>query len=147
MTEFPRQVVRNALSCFKIGRPVRDSGSSVACHSKKRRIAKQIGSSLEAKVTLKASGKTLELLREYEDELRYVFIVSQVELTEGDSELWTTVSNAEGQKCERCWNYSTDVGESAKFPTVCERCVAALEEIEREIGFLCVSLCSLVSPR
>jgi isoleucyl-tRNA synthetase len=30
----------------------------------------------------------------------------------------------------RCWNYSTDVGESAKYPTVCERCVAALEEIE-----------------
>jgi len=30
----------------------------------------------------------------------------------------------------RCWNYSTHVGESAKYPTVCERCVEALAEIE-----------------
>jgi len=97
------------------------------------RIAKQIGSSLEAKVTLKASGRTLDLLRQYEDQLRYVFIVSQVEVTESkDSDLSVAISNAEGQKCERCWNYSTHVGESSKYPTVCERCVVALEEIERE---------------
>jgi isoleucyl-tRNA synthetase len=37
---------------------------------------------------------------------------------------------AEGKKCERCWNYSIHVGESARYPNVCERCVAALEEIE-----------------
>jgi isoleucyl-tRNA synthetase len=39
---------------------------------------------------------------------------------------------APGEKCERCWNYSTRVGESETYPTVCERCVAALEEIEQE---------------
>jgi isoleucyl-tRNA synthetase len=33
-----------------------------------------------------------------------------------------------GKMC--CWNYSIHVGESEKYPTVCERCVAALEEIE-----------------
>ena len=32
----------------------------------------------------------------------------------------------------RCWNYSTRVGESARYPTVCERCLEALEEIEKE---------------
>ena len=41
-----------------------------------------------------------------------------------------TVARAHGEKCERCWNYSTRVGESSDFPTVCERCVAALQEIE-----------------
>jgi isoleucyl-tRNA synthetase len=82
-------------------------------------------------VTLSASGKTLELLRQYEAELRYLFIVSQVELAEGsDIDVSIAVSTAEGQKCERCWNYSTHVGESEKYPTVCERCVAALDEIE-----------------
>ena len=30
----------------------------------------------------------------------------------------------------RCWNYSVRVGESSRYPTVCERCVEALEEIE-----------------
>jgi isoleucyl-tRNA synthetase len=40
------------------------------------------------------------------------------------------VRRADGAKCERCWNYSTHVGESADYPTVCERCVKALAEIE-----------------
>ena len=94
------------------------------------RVAKKIGSSLEAKVTLSASGGTLELLRTHENELRYLFIVSQVELLEG-GELSISVSKAAGEKCERCWNYSTRVGESELYPTACERCVEALEEIER----------------
>jgi isoleucyl-tRNA synthetase len=95
------------------------------------RVAKVIGSSLEAKVILNASGKTLDLLKQYEADLRYLFIVSQVELIEpNDADVAITVTTADGQKCERCWNYSTRVGESAKYPTVCERCVMALEEIE-----------------
>jgi isoleucyl-tRNA synthetase len=93
------------------------------------RVAKEIGSSLEAKVTLTATGNTMQLLQSHESELRYIFIVSQVELREGE-ELTISVSHADGEKCERCWNYSTRVGESLKFPTVCERCAAALEEIE-----------------
>jgi isoleucyl-tRNA synthetase len=32
-------------------------------------------------------------------------------------------------KCERCWNYSTRVGEDKQYPTVCERCSAVLKEI------------------
>ncbi|HET7112694.1 MAG TPA: class I tRNA ligase family protein, partial [Pyrinomonadaceae bacterium] len=92
------------------------------------RVSKQIGSSLEAKVTLTEKGDLLELLRKYQDQLRYVFIVSQVEVGEGPPSI--TVSRAEGEKCERCWNYSTRVGESERYPTVCERCVAALTEIE-----------------
>jgi isoleucyl-tRNA synthetase len=97
------------------------------------RVAKQIGSSLEAKVVLSASGETLELLQQHQNELRYLFIVSQVELNELNSnEVSIVVSPAAGEKCERCWNYSTRVGESEKYPTACERCVAALDEIEQE---------------
>ncbi|HEV8371098.1 MAG TPA: isoleucine--tRNA ligase [Pyrinomonadaceae bacterium] len=97
------------------------------------RVAKHIGSSLEAKVTLSASGETLELLRGHQSELRYIFIVSQVELGEG-ADLSISVSVADGEKCERCWNYSTLVGQSSTFPTVCERCAKALAEIESEMG-------------
>ena len=99
------------------------------------RVAKQIGSSLEAKVKLVASRDTLQLLRQYESSLRYLFIVSQVELvpSEGNKPIRISVAKADGQKCERCWNYSTRVGESVKYPTVCERCVEALEEIERDV--------------
>ena len=41
------------------------------------------------------------------------------------------IQRADGAKCERCWNYSTHVGESADYPTVCERCLKALAEIDR----------------
>jgi len=95
------------------------------------RVAKQIGSSLEAKVTLSASDETLELLMGHRSELRYIFIVSQVELLER-ADLSISVSPADGKKCERCWNYSTLVGQSSTFPTVCERCAEALGEIEKE---------------
>jgi len=40
------------------------------------------------------------------------------------------VQKADGKKCERCWNYSTRVGENSRYPTVCERCSEALAEIE-----------------
>ena len=95
------------------------------------RVAKRIGSSLEAKVKLEASGSALELLQKHQNDLRYLFIVSQVELGEAKSGegVSIVISGADGQKCERCWNYSTRVGESEAFPTVCERCVAALKEI------------------
>src|SRR5689334_18742862 len=97
------------------------------------RVAKRIGSSLEAKVILNASGSALELLQKHQKDLRYLFIVSQVELGNlgADAGVSITITGADGTKCERCWNYSTHVGESETNPTVCERCVAALQEIER----------------
>jgi isoleucyl-tRNA synthetase len=101
------------------------------------RNAKLIGASLEAHVRLEASGAIYELLKRYENDLRYIFIVSAVELVraqasgEKDS-LQVRVWRAEGEKCERCWNYSVRVGESVRYPTACERCVEALAEIERE---------------
>jgi len=44
------------------------------------------------------------------------------------------IERADGAKCERCWNYSTHVGENNRYPTVCERCTEALAEIEGSIG-------------
>jgi isoleucyl-tRNA synthetase len=99
------------------------------------RTAKLIGSSLEARVEISAAGNAYELLERYKDQLRYIFIVSEVEVRpseEGASGVVIKIRPAAGKKCERCWNYSTRVGESSRYPSVCERCVAALEEIERE---------------
>ena len=99
------------------------------------RVAQQIGSSLEARLEISAAGESYDLLVRYQEQLRYVFIVSQVDLVrsdEGASGVVVKVLPADGAKCERCWNYSTRVGESARYPDVCERCVTALEEIEAE---------------
>jgi isoleucyl-tRNA synthetase len=98
------------------------------------RNQKVIGSGLEAKVTVFAPGELYELLNRYRETLRYVFIVSQVELKQSASGngagLKVEISRADGQKCERCWNYSTHVGDDVNYPTVCERCSAALQEIQ-----------------
>jgi isoleucyl-tRNA synthetase len=99
------------------------------------RVAKVIGSSLEARVEISAGSKAYDNLKRHGDDLRYLFIVSEVELREPDSTLEAdaievTITRAHGEKCERCWNYSTRIGESSQYPTVCERCVAALEEME-----------------
>jgi isoleucyl-tRNA synthetase len=100
---------------------------------------KTINSGLEAKVTLSASGDQIELLAKYASSLPALFIVSQVRLeprpgagnSNSADEVVVRVERADGKKCERCWNYSTHVGESSDYPTICERCLAALEEIER----------------
>ena len=99
------------------------------------RAAKLIGSSLEAHVTLSiGDDEVAALLESYRDELRYLFIVSQVSLERAETRpqlLRVSVARADGNKCERCWNYSTQVGASERYPTVCERCAEALVEIEQ----------------
>ena len=95
------------------------------------RNSKLIGGNLEAKLKLSAPEALYPLLEKHRAELRYLFIVSQVGLERGAGELKVEVSKANGVKCERCWNYSTRVGEDAKYPTVCERCAPVL----REMGF------------
>ncbi|HEV2206600.1 MAG TPA: class I tRNA ligase family protein, partial [Candidatus Acidoferrales bacterium] len=109
------------------------------------RAAKTISANLEARVTLRASGKLAAILREYAAQLPAMFIVSQVELAPSDGNgaaaggaesLQIEAGRALGKKCDRCWNYSVHVGENPKYPTVCERCVVALDEIERQGGIL-----------
>jgi isoleucyl-tRNA synthetase len=99
------------------------------------RIAKVIGSALEARVEISAGSEAYDKLKQHAEDLRYLFIVSEVTLLEPNAEMDSneiavTVARAHGEKCERCWNYSTRVGEASTYPTVCERCVEALNEIE-----------------
>jgi isoleucyl-tRNA synthetase len=99
------------------------------------RAEKRIGSALEAQVHLAAPESIYPVLERYRDQLRYLFIVSDVVLeksaaSNGGTGLTITISKAPGEKCERCWNYSTHVGEDKTYPTVCERCSQVLSEIE-----------------
>ena len=97
------------------------------------RNSKRIGKSLEAQLTITAADPAYPVLARFHDQLRYLFIVSAVELVEGPGNgtgsVHIEVKKAEGAKCERCWNFSTHVGEDKNYPTVCERCSAALKEI------------------
>ena len=79
---------------------------------------------------LKAGDKLYPLLEEYLNELPGLFIVSQVALerASGD-ELSVEIERAQGEKCERCWKYTTDVGVDPDFPTICAACRDAVKEI------------------
>ena len=102
------------------------------------RQLKQIGTGLEAEVVLEAPQELTQFLRSFGAELRFLFIVSSVvfgpageDALPGErlAELKVGVRRAPGLKCERCWNYSTRVGEATLHPTVCERCAKALAAI------------------
>jgi isoleucyl-tRNA synthetase len=102
------------------------------------RTAKMIGSSLEAKLLLYVEDgglrSTLEQMNtttgNQVDELRYLFLTSQVELLSDAAPLAELehksetigITKADGNKCDRCWNYSTRVGLSSDHPLLCDRC-------------------------
>jgi isoleucyl-tRNA synthetase len=111
------------------------------------RSAKEIGSSLEAKLLVYVSDvewrSTLATLNtntgNHVDELRYLFLASQVELLDSPDALANSthatttetfgiaMAKADGTKCDRCWNYSTHVGQSEAHPLLCDRCVDAVD--------------------
>ncbi len=137
----PQKPMSGKLTDWERIREVRDT---IMPSLEKKRTSGLIGSSLEAKISLKADDPALsELLRKNLPELRRVFIVSQVDwmdsAREGSEEvegrsasssapfkLSISVEKADGQKCERCWNYSLHVGKSLEHPTLCERCLEAI---------------------
>ena len=114
------------------------------------RNEKRVAGSLEAKISVEprtdvaAAGRAalVSLLHAYQNRLPALFIVSQVEVVDEAKGQppqnapfggWKVeIVRADGAKCERCWNYSTHVGENAEFPTICERCVAAVAENKRD---------------
>jgi isoleucyl-tRNA synthetase len=92
------------------------------------RQEKRIGKSLEAKLKISAAGEDYALLRKYQSALKELLNVSQVELEDGPT-LGIHTLSADGTKCERCWNFRTDIGVDDRWPTVCGRCAEALVEI------------------
>lgn len=98
----------------------------VAKKLEEARTEKVIGHSLNAKVTLYAKPEEYAFLEENKDILMTVFIISDLQIEkdnrkEGDK-VGVKVEMAEGEKCERCWMYSTTVGEDKENPTICHRC-------------------------
>jgi isoleucyl-tRNA synthetase len=94
------------------------------------RKAKQIGKALDARLVLEVPQTMDSLLERYRGGLKELLNVSQVEVLTGPGpQIIATTLPAHGTKCERCWNYSVHVGEDWRWPRVCERCSAALDEM------------------
>ncbi|MEQ8290337.1 MAG: isoleucine--tRNA ligase [Gammaproteobacteria bacterium] len=115
--------------------PVRDE---VNKQLEKLRVAKTIGSALDAEVTLYCNDKIQQQLQQIGDELRFVMMTSYAtvkslnEKSEDaiDTEvegLAITVVPSEHPKCVRCWHHREDVGSHDKHPELCERCIDNIE--------------------
>ena len=98
----------------------------------KARQAKEIGKALEAKLTFTGSSPALPAAQANQDALRELLNVSQLKITPtAEAALTVSVSKAAGEKCERCWHWETDVGSHPEHPTICGRCVKAVQESTR----------------
>ncbi len=96
------------------------------------RKEKVIGSSLEAEVTLYCASEEVFALLGQLPELDKLLIVSAVRLVAPEKErdeaaiafpdLHVLVRPMQGEKCERCWTYTADVGQVEAHPTLCRRC-------------------------
>jgi isoleucyl-tRNA synthetase len=119
------------------------------------RQSKLIGKSLEAKVTLEGDSPDLLAMVNRREEFRELLNVSQlavvakspadpekvskeevldggktIRLTFGPTTVTFTGNKADGQKCERCWHWETDVGSNPEHPTICARCVEAVKQFK-----------------
>lgn len=98
-----------------------------------------IGNSLDAKVMLYSTDAEIQkFLVENREKLELALIVSEVEIVENIDETFTKgeeatdlyikVLHAEGEKCERCWKYSKEIGKDPEHPTLCPRCASVLKK-------------------
>jgi isoleucyl-tRNA synthetase len=108
------------------------------------RQKKEIGKSLDAKIVwLLGEGDKLALAAQKNPEnLRELFNVSQLEIKTSPAQkiagpdnlishaVDISIFRADGQKCERCWHWETDIGKNPEHPTICGRCVEAVLQLK-----------------
>ena len=110
------------------------------------RQQKTVGTSLEARVSLRANGATATLLERYRDDLPMLFITSEVDvvsdesvpasptaddgphLSDAEGTVLIDVGRVAGVKCPRCWRYVPSVSAETGYAGLCNRCVDALPE-------------------
>ncbi len=118
---------------------IKESVSRALEEARKEKI---IGHSLDAKVVISKHGdsditkEAFDFVESISGDLKEVLIVSQLEVSSKSLEgkinttdvagLTISIFKADGEKCERCWNYSLKVGENKDHPKVCEKCSEVL---------------------
>lgn len=86
------------------------------------RANKTIGNALDARVVVSTSDGDLEFMKANKEAIKLVLIVSQFDVEES-KEYKVFVDKAYGDKCERCWTYSTEVGRDSENRHLCKKCI------------------------
>jgi len=108
----------------------------------KARQTKRIGKALDAKLICVGPSPKLASAAQYNSEARELLNISQLVINPVDAQKdvnpsvllfeggHLTAVPADGQKCERCWHWETDLGQNAEHPTLCGRCVEAVKQFQ-----------------
>jgi isoleucyl-tRNA synthetase len=99
-----------------------------------------LGAALEAKLVIHADAAVRARYAEMAEELRFFFIVSELELAPltprpdtavqvaiDGAEVWLSASVSSASKCVRCWHRRSDVGSHPEHPELCDRCISNIE--------------------
>ncbi|NLJ79660.1 MAG: isoleucine--tRNA ligase [Firmicutes bacterium] len=99
------------------------------------RTDKVIGASNEAEIVVYADQRNLKILQSFSDDLRMLFIVSNVivkpcgekqQVLHSEEGIGVAVGKAPGEKCERCWKYFREMSSDPEHPRICKRCLDAI---------------------
>jgi isoleucine--tRNA ligase len=119
--DFPQMPAASEAELVKKWQAIREARNAVTAAIEPLRADKSLGSSLQAEVEITADADLAAALSALGEELRFALLVSKAVVKEGDA-LSVDVHVSGGQKCERCWHYTEDVGTVAEHATVCARC-------------------------
>ena len=109
-----------------------------------KRAAGVIGSSFDAKINLLTKGQSwYKYLESFKNDLPEIFKVSQLEIVKKDDfdpsvvldgnfpDIGFEVVKADGQKCDRCWNYSDSVGKDKEHSLLCDKCLQVVVALNK----------------
>ena len=86
----------------------------------------KIGSSLQAQLRINANKDIMKSLTRFKDDLKFIFISSDVTINLHDDDLNIEATPSPYKKCERCWHYAESVGQNKEHPSICKRCISNL---------------------
>ena len=119
--DFPSMHPESEAALVEKWQAVREARNAVTAAIEPLRADKSVGSSLQAEVRITAPAEIADYLKALGDELRFALLVSKAEVVEGE-DLSAEVVVSGGEKCERCWHYTDDIGSVAGHETICARC-------------------------
>ena len=112
-----------------IGDILFDLRTEISKSMEESRNSGDIKSSLEASINLSIDDEKYILLKKYEEELKFIFICSDLTLTKSeDRKLHIDIKKNVNKKCERCWHLSETVGSIENHENLCIRCFSNVFE-------------------
>ncbi|MFQ3577759.1 MAG: class I tRNA ligase family protein, partial [Verrucomicrobiia bacterium] len=98
-----------------------------AASIERARQAKKIGKGIEASLTLTIpDSDLLQYVQRHQAEVEEFLIVSHITAVPGPA-FSAEARPSDHVRCERCWRHLPDVGSQSTHPSLCRRCVQAIE--------------------